>query len=205
MLFIRFRFLESRPYEPSHVVYIYVCVVLYCTCTGHCVCHSRLPVKPLQAWSSCTSHTPPEDGSQTSGVHRWHSLAAGSVEDRCTRLWLAHTDDCHSYMLERKRRNISHPSIHRSTTWLVILTSTVGEAVVSCGTLGTVSANHVGSALALSSEGLAGIALSAHLMTAAGHSAVIEERRQRHGGVTTERRRCGRAEKREEMLRWQAL
>ncbi len=128
MLFIQyifwtyiFRFLETWPNEPLDIVriYIYILVLLYYTCTGRRVCYSRFPVKPLQAWSSCTSHTPPEDGSQTSGVHRWHSPAAGSVEDRCTPPSQAHTDEYRSYMLEKKANNIRHPSIHGSTTWLV--------------------------------------------------------------------------------------
>ncbi len=96
-------------------VYIYMLVLLYCTCTGRRVCHSRFPVKPLQAWSSCTSHTPPEDGSQTSGVDRWHSPAAGSVEDRCTHPSQAHTDEYHSYMLENKNKQYQssiNPSFH---------------------------------------------------------------------------------------------
>lgn len=90
--------------------------------------------------------------------------------------------------------------MHRPTMGLVLLTSAVGEAVVSRGTLGTVSANHVEFALALSTKGLTGVALRTHLVTAAGHSTVIEERRQRHGRATAERRGCGRAEKREGML-----
>ncbi len=96
-------------------IYIYMLVLLYCTCTGRRVCHSRFPVKPLQAWSSCTSHTPPEDGSQTSGVDRWHSPAAGSVEDRCTHPSQAHTDEYHSYMLENKNKQYQssiNPSFH---------------------------------------------------------------------------------------------
>ncbi len=95
-------------------IYIYILVLLYYTCTGRRVCYSRFPVKPLQAWSSCTSHTPPEDGNQTSGVHRWHSPAAGSVEDRCTPPSQAHTDEYRSYMLEKKQTISSsiNPSFH---------------------------------------------------------------------------------------------
>lgn len=81
--------------------------------------------------------------------------------------------------------------------WQMILTSAVWEAVVSRGTLGTVSANHVGFALALSTKGLAGVALRTHLVTATGHSTVIKERRQRHSRATAKWRGCGRAEKRD--------
>lgn len=101
----------------------------------------------------------------------------------------------------REKTKIIHQSINqpirRPTMWQTILTFAVWEAVVSRGTLGTVSANHVGFAHALSTEGLAGVALRTHLVTAAGHSAVIKERRQRHGRAAAKRRGCGRAEKRE--------
>lgn len=88
------------------------------------------------------------------------------------------------------------PSISPSSHHVaLILTFAVGEAVISRGTLGTVSANHVGFAHALSTEGLAGVALRTHLVTTAGHSTIIKERRQRNGRATAERRGCGRAEK----------
>lgn len=80
-------------------------------------------------------------------------------------------------------------SIPHIKVCLETLTSAVGEAVVSRGTLGTVSADHIGSASALSTERLAGVTLGTHFMTAAGYSAVIEEGRQRYGRAQAERRR----------------
>lgn len=58
---------------------------------------------------------------------------------------------------------------------IVTLTSAVGKAPVPRGAHGAVSSNHVGPALALTAEKLAGVALGSHLVTSAGHRPVVEK------------------------------
>lgn len=80
------------------------------------------------------------------------------------------------------------PFLPPSTLSPLLLTSAVGEAPVAGGTLRAVAADDVGPAPALATEGLAGVALGANLVAAAGQRAVVEERRQRHGRPAAERR-----------------
>lgn len=73
------------------------------------------------------------------------------------------------------------------------LTPAVGESPVARGAHGAVSANHVWPAAALTAERLAGVALGTDLVAGAGHGAVVEEGRQRHGRAEAERRGGGGA------------
>lgn len=72
------------------------------------------------------------------------------------------------------------------------LTSAVGESPVARGAHGAVSANHVGPAVALTAERLAGVALGSDLVAGAGHRPVVEEGGQRDGRAEAERGGGGR-------------
>lgn len=63
------------------------------------------------------------------------------------------------------------------------LTSAVGEPPVARGAHGTVSANYIWSAAALTTKCVAGVAFGSDLVTGAWHGAIVEEGWQRHGGA----------------------
>ena len=71
-------------------------------------------------------------------------------------------------------------------TWIKVLTPTVGETPVAGGAAGAVSANNMGTAGTLASEGLTGRVGGPHFMAAARPSPIVVEEGQGGGGITAE-------------------